>query len=208
MSIKKNKKYVFENDLLQFESLDKNYTNKIFEEFNETSKKLNLSSKINNLMSGKIINHSENQAATHTIIRGLNLRHTIENGLYNFNTKINSEFRSNWLNRLLLPTEQVDIVTLGIGGSFEGPKLLTEFLEQKKGTRFASIANYVKYHFITGSDSSEFLLKLSKLNPKKHFLLYFLNHLEQMKQLRFLKELCSGQKITVNFCLLPLTLTK
>ena len=173
MSIKKNKKYVFENDLLQFESLDKNYTNKIFEEFNETSKKLNLSSKINNLMSGKIINHSENQAATHTIIRGLNLRHTIENGLYNFNIKINSEFRSNWLKRLLLPTEQVDIVTLGIGGSFEGPKLLTEFLEQKKGTRFASIANYVKYHFITGSDSSEFLLKLSKLNPKKTFFVVF-----------------------------------
>ena len=146
MSIKKNKKYVFENDLLQFEFLDKNYTNNIFEEFNETSKKLNLSSKINNLMSGKIINHSENQAATHTIIRGLNLRHTIENGLYNFNIKINSEFRSNWLNRLLLPTEQVDIVTLGIGGSFEGPKLLTEFLEQKKGTRFASIANYLNKH--------------------------------------------------------------
>ena len=39
MSIKKNKKYVFENDLLQFESLDKNYTSKIFEEFNEISKK-------------------------------------------------------------------------------------------------------------------------------------------------------------------------
>ena len=91
MSIKKNKKYVFENDLLQFESLDKNYTSKIFEEFNEISKKLNLSSKINNLMSGKIINHSENQAATHTIIRGLNLRHTIENGLYDFDKKITSE---------------------------------------------------------------------------------------------------------------------
>ena len=56
MSIKKNIKYVFENDLLQFESLDKNYTSKIFEEFNEISKKLNLSSKINNLMSGKVIN--------------------------------------------------------------------------------------------------------------------------------------------------------
>ena len=158
MSIKKNKKYVFENDILQFESLDKNYTSKIFEEFNEISKKLNLSSKINNLMSGKIINHSENQAATHTIIRGLNLRHTIENGLYDFDKKITSEFRSNWLTRLLSPTEQVNIVTLGIGGSFEGPKLLTEFLEQKKGTRFASAANYIKYHFITGSDSSEFLL--------------------------------------------------
>ena len=46
--------------------------------------------------------------------------------------------------------EPVNIVSLGIGGSFEGPKLLFEasnpFIDDKS----------MKFDFITGSDSKEF----------------------------------------------------
>ena len=50
-----------------------------------------------------------------------------------------------------------NIITLGIGGSFEGPKLLLESIElEDKDTNFL---------FITGSDSSEFKTKIKKLNP-------------------------------------------
>ncbi len=52
MRIKKTKNYVYKNDFLQFESLDNDFTDEIFEEFDEIANKLNLSSKIDDLLNG------------------------------------------------------------------------------------------------------------------------------------------------------------
>jgi glucose-6-phosphate isomerase len=53
-----------------------------------------------------------------------------------------------------------NLVTIGIGGSFEGPKLLIESLVGSSGGMFNQV-------FITGSDSSEFQEKTRNLNPEK-----------------------------------------
>ena len=65
MNIKKTTSYVFENDYLQYESFVKNFDDKEFKEFEEVAKKIGLEGKIDDLISGKIVNKSENQAAFH-----------------------------------------------------------------------------------------------------------------------------------------------
>ena len=54
-----------------------------------------------------------------------------------------------------------NIVSLGIGGSYEGPKLLIESLGH------GEILSSYKHYFITGSDRIELDEKLKKLDPKK-----------------------------------------
>jgi len=173
MSIKKTKNYVYKNDFLEFESLDNDFTNEIFEEFDEIANKLNLSSKIDDLLNGEVVNKSENQSATHTALRAEadDIIH-IDKACFNFEQKVRAELNLKWFNNsFMLPLKQLNIVTLGIGGSFEGPKLLTELSEPK--TSFNFLDDSVKHHFITGSDSSEFSLKLDGLNRKKTFFIVF-----------------------------------
>ena len=54
-----------------------------------------------------------------------------------------------------------NIVSLGIGGSYEGPKLLIESLGHRE------VLSSYKHYFITGSDKIELEEKLNKLDPKK-----------------------------------------
>ena len=143
MSIKKTKNYVYKNDFLQFESLDNDFTDEIFEEFDEIANKLNLSSKIDDLLNGEVVNKSENQSATHTALRAEadDIMH-IDKACFNFEQKVRAELNLKWFNNsFMLPLKQVNIVTLGIGGSVEGPKLLTELSEPK--TSFGFLDGYV-----------------------------------------------------------------
>ena len=56
-----------------------------------------------------------------------------------------------------------NIVSLGIGGSYEGPKLLIESLGH------GEVLSTYKHHFVTGSDRIELDETLKKLDPKKTF---------------------------------------
>ena len=128
--------YVFKNDVLNYESHLNGFTDSILQSFDSKSKELNLESKIDDLLTGKIVNFSENQAAWHP--------------------KYRRQFDS-------IPTtrknqsEYKNVVTLGIGGSFEGPKLLIESLNNDNSE--------INHIFITGSDLNEFKDKLSNINP-------------------------------------------
>tara|TARA_B100001250_G_scaffold398261_1_gene406268 strand:+ start:3735 stop:5027 length:1293 start_codon:yes stop_codon:yes gene_type:complete len=137
----KIKNYIFENDLLHYESFINEFTHEIFKEFDSKAEKLGLISKIEDLFAGNKVNYTEDLAAWHP-------RYREENKSID-NTFTGAEIFEKVKN----------IITIGIGGSFEGPKLLIESLVGSN-----SIWNQI---FITGSDSSEFQEKTKNLDPKK-----------------------------------------
>ena len=133
--------YFFENDLLRYEPYLKEFNNSIFNEFNTKFEELNVNSKIEELFAGKNVNFTEDRAAWHP--------------KYRSNTpNWPSENLSKCLNKGLLDGV-LNIVVLGIGGSFEGPKLLIESLIRSKTN--------LNHLFITGSDPHEFIEKTSNL---------------------------------------------
>ena len=133
--------YFFENDLLRYESHLKGFNISIFNEFDSKFKELDVNSKIEDLFTGKHVNYTEDQAAWHPKLRASSP---------NWPSKQLSEVIDNGLLDGVL-----NIVVLGIGGSFEGPKLLVESL---------IVPNKNLNHlFITGSDPHEFTEKTFNL---------------------------------------------
>ncbi len=139
MSKENSINYKYENEILSCESYIKEFTNKIFEEFDSKSEKLKLLSKIDDLFNGKKVNSTEGRAAWHT--------------------KIRDEYPSTTSDQkyIELFNSSNNIINIGIGGSFEGPKLLIE-----------AEGNTKKNHiFITGSDYQEFKEKTKLLDPNE-----------------------------------------
>ena len=133
--------YFFENDLLRYESHLKGFNISIFNEFDSKFEELDVNSKIEDLFTGKHVNYTEDQAAWHPKLRASSP---------NWPSKQLSEVIDNGLLDGVL-----NIVVLGIGGSFEGPKLLVESL---------IVPNKNLNHlFITGSDPHEFTEKTFNL---------------------------------------------
>ena len=141
--------YSYEDDIFCYEFHNNEFTNDIYQEFNLRAKKLGLDSKIDDLLGGEIINFTENKAALHPKYRKNNgyIEELIKSGEI-----ISQEI-------IGFKDFSEHIVVIGIGGSYEGPKLLIESLgldELHKGN----------ISFITGSDKNEFNHKLKNLNPK------------------------------------------
>ena len=65
MNISRTPKYLFENDILQFESLINDFTDTLYDEFDAISKELEVKQKIDDLFKGELVNDTERQAATH-----------------------------------------------------------------------------------------------------------------------------------------------
>ena len=129
-----NKNYIFENDILRYESYMHRFTDSLFNELDSKSKEINLTSTIADLINGEKVNYSEDQAAWHPKYRK----------------------RDSYVNSFKFPELGItSIVVLGIGGSFEGPKLLIESLSQPTD-------NPINHIFITGSDPYEFKEKMEK----------------------------------------------
>ena len=61
--------YVFEDEVLRYESYIKDFTHEIYQEFNAKSEEVGLLSKIDDLFSGKKVNNTEGLAAWHTKLR-------------------------------------------------------------------------------------------------------------------------------------------
>ena len=136
-----NKNYIFENDILRYESYMHRFTDSLFNELDSKSKEINLTSTIADLINGEKVNYSEDQAAWHPKYRK----------------------RDSYVNSFKFPELGItSIVVLGIGGSFEGPKLLIESLSQPTD-------NPINHIFITGSDPYEFKEKMHNLNPEETF---------------------------------------
>ena len=142
---------IFENERVIFKSYVSEFTNDLFKEFDLNAKKIGLHTKIDDLFSGEVVNFTEGLAAWHPKYRAK----------YNSNevdTASRKDQQGELLNFYNLCTKAKNIITIGIGGSFEGPKILHENID----------LNHIDTNviFITGSDLSEFAMKTSKLKPE------------------------------------------
>ena len=150
MSKEESLTFAFENDRVTFKSYLSKFTLKHQKEFELKAKKINLDSKIHDLFEGKKVNHTEDSAAWHP-----KYRDEYSSGSHDTPSKKNHAAELQVVRNLF--SDAKNIVTLGIGGSFEGPKMLLESINlDKEETNFI---------FITGSDLSEFNTKTRKLKP-------------------------------------------
>lgn len=142
---------IFENERLTFKSYTNEFTLELYKEFDLKAENLGLQLHIDDLFSGKKVNHTENLAAWHTKYRDQYYPSSSDSPSM-------KNQKSELLNFYELCSSAKNIVTIGIGGSFEGPKMFLENIDLKdKDTNFI---------FLTGSDFSEFKLKTKKLKPK------------------------------------------
>ena len=122
------------------------------------------------MLTGKVVNFSENQAAWHPKYR----------------TKFDS----------IPPREEnkskhKNVITLGIGGSFEGPKLLIESLHDSNSD--------INHIFITGSDAYEFKDKVNNLNPDETIVIVSSKSFTTDETLETLKEAIKWSSNMENF---------
>ena len=171
MNKEETNKYIFENDILSFESNINEFTLKIFEELNLRAEEADLTSMIKKLIEGHIVNQTEKQAALHPEYRMFQAKEEgpIPNNLYEA-PKIAKNFYDKWKKQseICKKDQKINIFTLGIGGSYEGPKLLLECFNHPFGYSDREKTKF-NFDFITGSDPKEFLIKTKNLDPKNTF---------------------------------------
>ena len=167
---------VFKNEKVVYASYVKEFTSDLYEEFDFYAKEIGLHSKINDLFDGEKVNFTESLAAWHPKYRA-------EYNPNEFDTPSRKEQDSQLHNFYKLCTDAKNIITIGIGGSLEGPKMLFENMEF---THFDT--NFI---FMSGSDLSEFSLNTEKLNPEDTIFLVLSKSFATQETLLLLKEAIS-----------------
>ena len=168
MKIKKTTDYLFENDVLEYRSIVKGFTDKNYVEFDKSAHQSDLIRKIDDLLTGKIVNKSENQAAFHPKYRAYEQSAKTPKHLIDAEFYAAEFFNLCWNTAKDKGFDQINIISIGIGGSYEGPKLLLESLNKPFGFSRPG-REKINYKFITGSDLSEFEEKTKFLNPENTF---------------------------------------
>jgi glucose-6-phosphate isomerase len=169
-----NKKFSFkfESNFLNYESHLRDFSSEHYKIFDQLYSELNLRSSIDDLFAGKEVNKSEKRAALHHQYR-------LDSPGDGFNfKKITKPFM-----QMIKKGGFANIVTFGIGGSYEGPKLLQEFT-QKSSSKF-------NYYFISGPDKDEFNSVIKPLTGKKNFYIFSSKSLSTDETLTCLKWLGS-----------------
>ncbi|MDC0962301.1 hypothetical protein OAR55_02530 [Gammaproteobacteria bacterium] len=153
----------FASKALKYKSLLKGFNIEIYDLFDSHFDSLNLSEKTQKLLNGAIVNPTENQSAIHHAYRdaysdspnNLLPKDVLDSCSESIDTCIK-------LKNDLLDRGIKNIVTIGIGGSFEGPKLLIETLTADHERSFNHI-------FLTGPDVIEFSEMIEPLNQEETF---------------------------------------
>ncbi len=155
--------HLYSNNILEYKSLLKGFNSNLFLIFKSHYENLKVSKSIKSLFHGEIVNETEEQAALHHVYRYLYA--TSSNNFYSTelveSCRLNIEKCIN-LKKDLIKKGIKNIVTIGIGGSFEGPKLLIETLTSKNDRKFNHI-------FLTGPDITEFNEIIKSLNQEETF---------------------------------------
>ena len=133
MKIKKTTDYLFENDVLQYRSIVKGFTDKNYVEFDKSAHQSDLIRKIDDLLTGKIVNKSENQAAFHPKYRAYGKSAKTPKHLLDAEVYAVEFLNLCWNTAKDKGFDQINIISIGIGGSYEGPKLLLESLNNPIG---------------------------------------------------------------------------
>ncbi len=184
MSKENTPTHIFENEHVSFKSYIYEFTSELYEEFDLKADNLGLDSKLDDLFSGKKVNYTENLAAWHPKYRD-------EYNPTSFDTPSNKNQQIKLSNLKDFCKSAKNIVTIGIGGSFEGPKMLLEIIDLgNKDTNFI---------FITGSDSLEFSIKTKKLNPKDTIFLVSSKSFKTEETISILKDAMSWSGETNKF---------
>ena len=142
--------YKYSNNILEYQSFLRGFNRNLFSLFKSHYDDLKIGKSIRSLFKGEIVNHTENQAALHHVYRDI-----YNSSPNNYVSKdIIESCRLNiekciQLKEDLITKDIKNIVTIGIGGSFEGPKLLIETLTSAHQRSFNHI-------FLTGPDVIEF----------------------------------------------------
>ena len=89
--------------------------------------------------------------------------------------------------------QRKNIITIGIGGSYEGPKLLLESINNPIGP-FKILRLKLNYDFITGSDLSEFKIKNKIFDPKKTIFIVSSKSFTTDETIEILKKRFLGQE--------------
>jgi len=164
MSKETPENFTYEDKMLRYEFRNNSFSKDLYKDFDLKSIKLGLNSKIDDLLSGKVVNKTENQAAFHPKYRkNKGFIYEIIKSNTDFSPDrecLKDEALKNFVDEVAKSNAE-NIVSLGIGGSYEGPKLLIESLGHGK------VLSSYKHYFITGSDRIELGEKLKKLDPKK-----------------------------------------
>ena len=150
---KKKLSFKFESELLDYHSHLKNFSSQHYKLFEELAHQLSLQDSINDLFDGKIANKTENRQALHHQYR--NNQSVLE---FDFK-KITGPF----IKRIKKDGFK-NIITFGIGGSYEGPKLLQEYTNKQ--------SSKLNYYFVSGPDRDEFNAILKPLRGQKNFYIF------------------------------------
>jgi glucose-6-phosphate isomerase len=154
--------YAYEDEYISYKSLFPVFNKKHFNELDEIYGQLDIDTEIEKLFSEHKINTTEDQAALHHLYRSAYGEQisNVNSNLYDIAK--NSIDKCINLKTILLEKNIKNIITIGIGGSFEGPKLLLETLTQKYKRTFNHI-------FLTGPDTREFIEEIEPLNKAETF---------------------------------------
>ena len=126
----------FKLPYLTISSTYQNYSNDVFQIMDNIYQELKIDSLITALLEGKNVNYTEKRPALHHRYRDLPQK----------NNNFDSISASKLLLKKIKENSYKNIFVFGIGGSYEGPKLLHEFTETRDNL-----------YFITGPDKDEFL---------------------------------------------------
>lgn len=194
MNIKKSKNYIFENNILLHESYSREFTDKLFKEFQLKAKKIDLKSKINNLINGEIVNETENQAAFHPKYRSSSR----QKNLIDAEVIAKNFFIPRINNCISSGYNEINIISLGIGGSYEGSKLLTECFKRPMLRDLPKLKK-INYDFITGSDPNEFEDKIKSLTNENTFFIVSSKSFTTIETIESLKKAFNWSKSKKNF---------
>ena len=150
---KRKLSFKFESEFLNYQSYLKDFSFQHYKIFDELAFKLDLQGSIDDLFSGKVVNKTENRSALHHQYR-------INQKLPDFNFK---KITEPFIQRIKKDGFK-NIITFGIGGSYEGPKLLQEFTKHQ--------SSKLNYYFVSGPDRDEFNSILKPLRGQKNFYIF------------------------------------
>ncbi len=150
---KRKLSFKFESEFLNYQPYLKDFSYQHYKLFNEIAFKLNIQRSIEDLYAGRITNQTENRPALHH--------------KYRTNPKL-PDFNFKKITKPIIQRIKKggfkNIITFGIGGSYEGPKLLQEFTKNQSSS--------FNYYFISGPDKDEFNSVIKPLIGQKNFYIF------------------------------------
>jgi len=150
---KKKFSFSYKSEFLEYKSYLSNFSTEQYQLFDTLFNELEVQDSIDGLLAGAMVNHTENKPALHH-------RYRCPDPTPEFDFK---KICAPFIKQIKKEKFQ-NIITFGIGGSYEGPKLLQEFL--------LNTASDINYSFVSGPDKNEFNAIVKPLFGQKNLYIF------------------------------------